>query len=161
MDRAYVRKRYLFHLCATELSAVHVAHGFLGSQASGKGVSIVEIAERCQDPNACGQQIRPSSPRSAEALLRSGVDPEDLVHKPLKFFKDRTGDAELGQAAFDFFEEGRLKRIEEIRALRQALVDDGWQPMYASTAVCTAGKSSSTADMVERERKRLEVLRNR
>lgn len=125
-------------------------------------MSIIEIAERCQDPNAHGQQIRPSSPRSAEALLRSGVDPEDLVHKPLKFFKGRTGDAELGQLAFNFFEEGRLKRIEEIRTLRQSLVDDGWQPMCATSAACTASEYSiGTANMVERECKRLEALRNR
>ena len=94
-------------------------------------------------------------------MLRSGVDPEDLVHKPLKFFKEKTGDAELGQLAFNFFEEGRLKRIEEIRAVRQTLVDDGWQPMGAKSAACTVKSCAGTGDMVERERKRLEVLRNR
>jgi hypothetical protein len=132
-------------------------------QASGKGVSIQEMAERCQDPNARGQNIRPSTPRSAEALLRSGIDPEDLVYKPPQFFKEKTGDPELANLAFQFFEEGRAKRIEEIRALRQSLIDDGWQPSHLQS---TVGKprddnSSGTADMVERERKRLEVHRNR
>ena len=60
------------------------------AQASAKGTSIVEISERCQDPKAAGVNIRPSSPRTVEAFLRSGFDPEDLVYKPLSYFKEKT-----------------------------------------------------------------------
>lgn len=131
-------------------------------QASGKGVTVLEIAERCQDPHAKGPNIRPSTPRSAEAVLRSGVDPEDLVQKTPQFFLAKTGDPELGQLAYQFYEEGRQKRIEDIRALRQSLIDDGWQPMQSTPSGKPGGEhDTSTADMVERERKRLEVLRNR
>ena len=116
--------------------------------------------ERCQDPKVQGQSIRPSSPRSVEAFLRSGIDPEDLVHKPVAFFKERTGDGELARLAYNFFEEGRLKRIEELRSLRQSLVDDGWQPGSARSIV-TRNTKDDSGDMLDKERKRLEVLRNR
>jgi hypothetical protein len=134
------------------------------AQGSGKGVSIVEVAERCQDPKTAGPNIRPSSPRTVEAFLRSGFDPDDLIYKPPSYFKDRTHDDELAQTAFRFFEEGRTKRVEELRAARQALVDDGWKPGDAATAAgspAKAQKDESSEDMVERERKRLEVLRTR
>eukprot|EP00892_Ulva_mutabilis_P002008 jgi/Ulvmu1/11808/UM080_0019.1 len=131
------------------------------AKASGKGVTIIEVAERCQDPNSRGPNIRPSSPRSVEALLRSGIDPEDLVHKPLSFFKGRTGDVELAQGSYEFFEEGRQKRIEEVKTLRQTLIDDGWTAGAAAAGPSKTSDDSGAADLVERERKRLEVLRNR
>lgn len=130
-------------------------------QASGKGVTILEVAERCQDANARGPNIRPSSPRSVEALLRSGIDPEDLVHKPLSFFKGKAGDAELAQDSYAFFEEGRQKRIEEVKSLRQTLIDDGWTASAPAVGQSKTNDGTGAADLVERERKRLEVLRNR
>lgn len=134
-------------------------------QNTGKGVSILEVAERCQDAKASGANVRPSSPRTVEAFLRSGFDPDDLVYKPISYFKARTQDDELAQLAFTFFEEGRVKRIEELRMARQALIDDGWKPGDIAAAPCAAGGGgkgdANTADMVERERKRLEVLRTR
>lgn len=132
-------------------------------QASGKGISIVEISERCQDPKATGPNIRPSSPRTVEAFLRSGVDPEDLVYKPLSYFKDKTGDTELAKIAFDFFEESRIHRLDELRQTRQALIDDGWKPgdVFTAAGAHSSSKTEGTEDLVERERKRLEVLRNR
>lgn len=97
-----------------------------------------------------------------EAFLRSGFDPEDLVYKPLSYFKDKTHDDELAQVAFQFFDDGRIKRIEELRGLRQGLMDDGWKPGDVATATgIPISKANATEDMVERERKRLEVLRNR
>jgi hypothetical protein len=131
-------------------------------QASGKGVSIVEVAERCQDPKAAGPNIRPSSPRTAEAFLRSGFDPEDLVYKPVSYFKEKTRDDESSQVAFQFYEDGRVKRIDELRALRQSLIDDGWKPTdVTKSSVATPTAQGGAQDLVEREQKRLEVLRNR
>lgn len=130
-------------------------------QASGKGVTIIEVAERCQDPSARGPTIRPSSPRSVEALLRSGIDPEDLVHKPLSFFKGKTEDTELAQESFSFFEDGRQKRLEEVKALRQTLIDDGWTASMPVVGPSKTTDDNGAADLVERERKRLEVLKNR
>ena len=133
-------------------------------QATGKGVSIVEVAERCQDANASGANIRPSSPRTVEAFLRSGFDPDDLIFKPPAYFKTKTQDDELAELAFTFFEDGRGKRIEELRAARQELVDEGWRPgdpAAASGAGRAGGEGGATEDMVECERKRLDVLRTR
>lgn len=132
-------------------------------QASGKGVSIIEVAERCQDPKAAGPNIRPSSPRTAEAFLRSGFDPEDLVYKPVSFFKAKTGDDETAQTAFQFYESSRTGRIDELRALRQSLIDDGWKPtdIAKPSAAAATVQGEGAEDLVEREQKRLEVLRNR
>ena len=91
-------------------------------QSTAKGVSIVEVAERCQDAKAAPANIRPSSPRTVEAFLRSGFDPEDLIYKPPAYFKAKTNDDELAESAFQFFEEGRTKRIEELRVARQVRV---------------------------------------
>ena len=83
------------------------------------------------------------------------------MHKPLSFFKGKTGDLELAQGSYDFFEEGRQKRIEEVKAMRQALIDDGWTAAMATACPSKGNDESGAADLVERERKRLEVLRNR
>ena len=134
-------------------------------QRTGKGVTVAEVAERCSDAKAAGPNIRPSSPRSTEAFLRSGLDPEDLVYKPLSHFKAKTNDEELAQLAFDFFEKGRQQRLEDLRTARQSLIDDGWKPgdTIGAPGANQNGKAneSNTEDMVERERKRLEVLRTR
>lgn len=126
---------------------------------------MAEVAERCSDAKAAGANIRPSSPRSTEAFLRSGFDPDDLVYKPLSYFKAKTNDEELAQLAFDFFEKGRQQRLEDLRTMRQSLIDDGWKPgdTIGAAGATQAGKASegNTEDMVERERKRLEVLRTR
>jgi len=155
------------------------------AQESGKGVSIIEIAERVQgapalsrrsaasspirtshhatptDPTAAGPVIRPSSPRTVEAFLQSGIDPEDLVYKTIEYFNKRcNGNTELAQEAFTFFESQRHKRIEELKNRRQALIDEGWKPAVGVAAAASA-EVGDTDDMVEKERKRLEVLRKR
>lgn len=96
-----------------------------------------------------------------EALLRSGIDPEDLVHKPLSFFKSKAEDVELAQESFSFFEDGRQKRLEEVKALRQTLIDDGWTASAPAVGPSKTSDDNGAADLVERERKRLEVLKNR
>lgn len=123
---------------------------------------MLEIAERCQDAQATGSNIRPSTPRSAEAILRSGIDPEDLVHKTPQFFLLKTGDAELGSLAYQFHEECRQKRMDEIRILRQSLIEDGWQQNHlAQQNLHSNSNNIGASDMVEREQKRLLVLQNR
>lgn len=86
-----------------------------------------------------------------------------MVYKPLEYFKKRCNGSEpLAQKAFTFFDGQRQRRIEELRARRQALIEENWKPGdVMKPPGAKAAVVDGTDDMVERERKRLEVLKKR
>lgn len=70
-------------------------------------VTLLDIADRAADPKYYGN-LCPTSPRSVEACLRLGIDPNSLAQRPLDFYLKRERDADLAKLAFDY--EERLRQ---------------------------------------------------
>lgn len=92
-----------------------------GSRAK---VTILDVADLSVEPGATAAACMPSSPRSVEACMRTGIDPASLLRRPLEHFLRSERSPELAQLAFQH-EEGirqeRLKAlVEERRRLEEA-----------------------------------------
>ncbi|KAG2442802.1 hypothetical protein HXX76_002881 [Chlamydomonas incerta] len=133
-------------------------------------ITIQDLIEKVNDPNAPELALIPTSPRSVEACFRLGVDPLELQFHPIAFYK-YTGDTEeIARIRYDKHEQVRRERIKSLIELRKRLVDDGWtgEPGRASVPGAGGAKKPNadaprpgTATMVEKERARLEVLKKR
>ncbi len=51
-----------------------------------------------------GKTLEPTSPRSVEACLRLGIEPDELHFMPLQVFVDQFGAKDLAQIAYDHHE---------------------------------------------------------
>ncbi|ETV99980.1 hypothetical protein, variant [Aphanomyces invadans] len=80
---------------------------------------------------AVAQGLRPSTPRSLEACLRTGIDPDEIVPRLLEDFvnKMRKSDEierEAAQIRFHHFEEGRQMKIGLLKKERLHLIESGF-----------------------------------
>lgn len=130
-------------------------------------ITIQDLLEKVNDPNAPEQALIPTSPRSVEACFRLGIDPLELQFHPIAFYK-YTGDTEeLVKLRYEKHEQVRRERIKSLIELRKRLVDDGWSgepgrnTMPAKKSAAAEAKAAANATMVEKERQRLEVLKKR
>ena len=132
-------------------------------------VTIQDLADRAADPAFHGRLL-PTSPRSVEACLRLGIDPASLRHIPLSAYQRWEGDAALAQLAYSAEEELRLRRLRNLLEERGRLEEEGGAvgprgrggaASPAATLVGEAADAAGTSAMIEREAKRLEVLRRR
>lgn len=141
--------------------------GITGSKPK---ITILDMLEKVNDPNAPEMSLIPTSPRSVESCFRLGIDPLELQFHPIVFYK-YTGDTdEIAKLRFEKNEQVRQERIKSLIELRKRLVDDGWAGDVGGRGALsgTAGgspkhgsKSGASATMVEKERVRLEVLKTR
>ncbi|EFJ52201.1 hypothetical protein VOLCADRAFT_87118 [Volvox carteri f. nagariensis] len=135
-------------------------------------ITIQDLIEKVNDPNAPEQALIPTSPRSVEACFRLGVDPIELQFHPLAYYK-YTGDTdEIARIRYEKNEQVRRERIKSLIDLRKKLVDDGWSGEPGRPGASSAKKAAAAANsnqdgrpnsstMVEKERQRLDVLRKR
>ncbi|GLI68915.1 hypothetical protein VaNZ11_013335 [Volvox africanus] len=133
-------------------------------------ITIQDLIEKVNDPNAPEQALIPTSPRSVEACFRLGVDPIELQFHPIAYYK-YTGDTdEIARIRYEKNEQVRRERIKSLIDLRKRLVDDGWTGEPGRTAGASAKKipmggsnenRPNSSTMVEKERQRLDVLRKR
>jgi hypothetical protein len=73
-------------------------------------VTLLDVADRATDPKYAGN-LFPTSPRSVEACLRLGIDPNTLAQRPYEHYLKRERDADLAQLAFEY--EERLRQVQQ------------------------------------------------
>lgn len=114
------------------------------------------------------KNMRPSSPRSLMACLRSGIDPEEVVYRPLASYEAEH--PELQQIQYDKYEKFRRELLEKLKVMRQEVIAEESGGGKAGKpggggAIKNGGKMKSTeeedATMIEREQKRLEAQARR
>lgn len=109
--------------------------------------------------------LLPTSPKSVAACLRLGIDPSTLRYIPYERFFNKYRRHDLAKVAFEHYESSRLKKFAALEEERTAIGKeegggfighDGAKKQKAGLE----GKKDSHA-LIEREMKRLEVLRRR
>ncbi|TMW58510.1 hypothetical protein Poli38472_010069 [Pythium oligandrum] len=108
---------------------------------------------------ASGERI--NSPRSLEACLRSGIEPDELLPKSPKDFWDRKGrytlvEKEAATIRFQHFEQLRLAKLDAVRRERdailaeyeggQAMSSSKWSPGKAQPRSKSAGAASRSTN---------------
>lgn len=69
-----------------------------------------------------------TSPRSLEACLRQGLEPEELIFRYFDSFAEQNVAADLQEIRWKHYERKRLEKLAQVREERQRLVAIGWQP---------------------------------
>ncbi|RMZ54741.1 hypothetical protein APUTEX25_003119 [Auxenochlorella protothecoides] len=152
-------------------------------------LTLQDVADRAMDSSFRGRLV-PTSPRSIDACLRLGIDPASLRHIPLEAYAKWERDPELARLAYDSEEslrqarmtvygseaEGRdpVTRVKNLLEERARLEEQGLSGQRRAKGPSQPGSpgpgggalgqgvgQDATMDMVEREAKRLEVLRRR
>ncbi|CAL8467586.1 g7124 [Coccomyxa elongata] len=106
------------------------------------------------------QSLEPTSPRSVEACLRLGIEPSELHYMPLEVFAHQFGDKEFAQIAYSHHERVRQGRLEALVEERKVITSTDEQANEKAGKGAKKGEVES-AEMVEREAKRLQVLKRR
>ena len=108
-------------------------------------------------------KYRPNSPRSLEACLTLGIDPKELIYRPVEFFASQGLAESLQKMKYEKFESIRQDRLKKLSAERAKItssdVNKTWSSPNASANEFLDSLQSS--DMIEREKKRLEVVQRR
>ncbi|KAK9909851.1 hypothetical protein WJX75_008397 [Coccomyxa subellipsoidea] len=122
-------------------------------------VTIADVIDRANDPRGMGS-LEPTSPRSVEACLRLGIEPCELHFMPPDVFMEEFGDKELAQIAYSHHERIRQERLEALMTERKKI---SGRDEEANDKAAKGGRKgeAESGDMVEREAKRLEVLKRR
>ncbi|KAF0690508.1 Aste57867_18098 [Aphanomyces stellatus] len=131
---------------------------------------------------AISQGKRPASPRSLEACLRTGIDPDEILPKMLEDFvnkmrKNDEVEREAAQIRFNHFEDGRQMKISLLKRERQHLIESGFTGPPPSKSPSPKKKMISPFDvfnqppeekivvtdstMVEMEEKRFQAMKIR
>ncbi|CAM9561739.1 unnamed protein product [Pylaiella littoralis] len=106
-----------------------------------------------------------SSPRSLEACLRSGCDPQELMPRRIKTFAVKGELPELAEIRHNFFETRRKEKIEMVKKERQSIINflaqkEGGLPALAkggSGLLAGAGGTAAAATDVEMESRRIKA----
>ncbi|KAK9817058.1 hypothetical protein WJX72_008938 [[Myrmecia] bisecta] len=131
-------------------------------------ITIADIIDRANDPKASGS-LEPTSPRSVEACLRLGLEPAELRYRSLESFQKENQLEELAQLAFKHCETIRQERLQSLLEERKHVIEEeernGGKNKLAGMAGGGGGHKHNprevTGDMVEKEAKRLEVMKRR
>lgn len=135
---------------------------------SRKKVTIDDMLDNLPDGSgrpvsANAGKYRPNSPRSLEACLVLGIDPKELIYHPLEFFASQGLTMDLQKMKYEKFESLRQDRLKKLSAERAKIsatdVNKTWgSPSTSANQILDSLQSS---DMIEREKKRLEVVQRR
>ncbi len=68
---------------------------------------LVSSLHPCTDPSCAESQLIPTSPKSIEACFRLGLDPTELVFKPVNAFKLHEETEDLSQIRYEHHEKLR------------------------------------------------------
>mmetsp|Transcript_36136 Transcript_36136/g.80419 ORF Transcript_36136/g.80419 Transcript_36136/m.80419 type:complete len:530 (-) Transcript_36136:827-2416(-) len=139
------------------------AEGISGNKPK---ITIQDLIERINDPNAPETALIPSSPRSVEACFRLGIDPIELQFHPIQWYTRPGEDEDIARIRYEKNEHVRQERLRSLIDTRKMLIDENWAPGDAGRPGTSRGLNRSdsqneTSAMVEKERKRLEVLKRR
>ncbi|KAF5839744.1 hypothetical protein DUNSADRAFT_18746 [Dunaliella salina] len=129
-------------------------------------ITVQDLLERINDPNAPEQALIPTSPRSVQACFRLGVDPVDLQFHPVHWYKQKEdADEEVTRLRYERYEAVRQERLRLLIEERKHLINENWQANTDPRAMLRRNDSGadprSSSAMVEKERQRLEVLKRR
>mmetsp|Transcript_16025 Transcript_16025/g.41621 ORF Transcript_16025/g.41621 Transcript_16025/m.41621 type:complete len:275 (+) Transcript_16025:157-981(+) len=136
-------------------------------------LTIADIAERSNDPTHLTvpgklKNMVPTSPRSVESCLRCGTDPYTLVHRPLDTFIKAGHHPEAAQLMFDESEAIRKEKIDRLVKERATLVEldeqGRFKPAFGAARKAAAARNGDDdrgSEMVEKEAKRLAMLKER
>lgn len=133
----------------------------------GLKISIQDILERMNDPDAPEQALIPSSPRSVEACFRLGIDPVELQYHPVEHYKRHGEDEEVAEIRYEKNENVRQERIRSLIDARKTLIEENWNPEEKKRPGGGGGKSKGkeedahASSMIEKERQRLEAMKRR
>ncbi|KAG6543272.1 hypothetical protein Mapa_015186 [Marchantia paleacea] len=101
-----------------------------------------------EKPGADGQL---NSPRSLQACLYLGIDPAELVHRPIDDFLERGLSPALQELKFQFYENSRLvQRIEVVRRRQQRELEQ--VAKYEALRQQLAEQNAATMEMEKRRR---------
>ncbi|CBN77673.1 conserved unknown protein [Ectocarpus siliculosus] len=105
-----------------------------------------------------------SSPRSLEACLRSGCDPQDLMPRSSKTFAVKGELPELTEIRHNFFEARRKEKIAMVKKERQSIINflsskeqSGLPALGKSGSGLLAGATAASATDVELEARRIKA----
>ena len=63
-----------------------------------------------------------NTPRSLEACRREGIEPKDLLYRPLESFQEENEDSEVQALYYEFFEHKRRALVKAVRKTRKELM---------------------------------------
>lgn len=76
-------------------------------------------------PKATGRgSMRPLTPRSAEACLMEGIEPEELQPRPLDYFTAHGVDLAIARMRYEIFERTRQEKLASVRNARAMLMEN-------------------------------------
>ncbi|BBN04690.1 hypothetical protein MPTK1_3g06880 [Marchantia polymorpha subsp. ruderalis] len=122
--------------------------------------------EDLEKPGADGQL---SSPRSLQACLYLGIDPAELVHRPIDDFLERGLSPALQELKFQFYENTRLEKVGRLKEERKRIISEkndggvilGADGRVIGTTSPMKNKFVESKDTMEKEVQRIEVVRRR
>ncbi|CAG9465794.1 unnamed protein product [Pedinophyceae sp. YPF-701] len=130
--------------------------------ASGVRITMKDIVDRCDNPDANPADIRPTSPNTVDAFLATGIDPTELIKRTKEWFKEQGDDDDEAEIACEYYEQCRMEKIQRLTAEREAIINgEGTGKGLGRTGGTLGYTAGSGEDQVERERRRLEVSRRR
>lgn len=144
---------------------VQAGHGKQEPTASGRALTIADIQDRAMEDNP-DASLFPTSPRSVAACLRLGIDPSALRYIPYERFFNKYRRHDLAKVAFEHYESSRSKKFAALEEERSAVgQEEGGTPMVGCDGMrepkVGLGWKTDSHGLIEREMKRLEVLRRR
>ena len=102
------------------------------------------------------------TPRSAEAVLQSGVDPEEVQSRELESFWERGLDAERQNMRYESYNERRQVLIKLLRETKEEIVQqEAVRKSTAAEGVTDAPVNDGGDFHIEMERRRLEKIKQR
>ncbi|KAK3232968.1 hypothetical protein CYMTET_56710 [Cymbomonas tetramitiformis] len=121
-----------------------------------------------QDPKALVKEssdvhkpMRPSSPRSLLVCMKHGIDPDDLVYRPLSSYTAEREPA-FQKLEYERNEKLRRERLFKLQAERKKILDEQSAIDPKKAKMAAAQKAlEEPEDMVAREAKRLAALEKR
>lgn len=135
---------------------IHKFRGKEDPKAKAKGKPEEEESSQPKD-------LKPSSPRSLKACLELGIDPTEVVYKPLNLFPNKN--PELQQIEYDQFEAFRRNLLEKLREKRNAIIQaensSGAGPAKPGAAAKKGDDGEDLSGMIEKEKKRIEAQQKR
>lgn len=136
------------------------------AKADGNGgfkpkTTIQDLLERINDPNAPETSLIPSSPRSVEACFRLGIDPVELQFQPPEFFRRAGEDDDIARLRYEKNEGVRQDRVRSLTDMRKMLIDENWGDPIGRVGAKKNDGEEESSQMVEEERRRLEVSKRR
>ncbi|KAI5054891.1 hypothetical protein GOP47_0030036 [Adiantum capillus-veneris] len=108
--------------------------------------------------------LKLTSPRSIQACLHLGIDPNELAYRPVSAFQDKGLLHEFQVLKFEHNEKLRKDKIQKLQAERTRIIQKQEEDRAAAAAAAaniSHSKYHCPKDFQEKEKMRLEVVRRR